>query len=557
MRKLTRREMLRLMGYSSAGLVLAGCKPGTPSPEATKAPPEATKAPPEATEAPPAPATVAPPAEKITITHIEAWFGVPQFQDVVDPVNEAISEMIQADGLNIEVRSMILDDHETKYPLLYASGADFQCAFDAPWHRMPSLRDQGALLPLNDLFEEYGQSIIEGVTPRIIEFNKHVDGNLYGLPIAFYYADPSGITIRQDKLEEYGLEPPDPAEGWAGWRPFLEAARDDPEIEIPLASRAYKGDCMADWNQWEQMRVHPAGNENAGFIIPDWRKGQKWMVYEDVPTFFQAVSLLHEFWKDGLVPKVPISSDTSVRPYEDYFLPGKAAALVSNGLGALSGAATKAIQAYVPGAKVWAYFTQPYGKNGTMRGIGSLKQWNFIVFNAQAPRDKQIACVQFWNWLYSGQEQRDVWFFGIEGKDWFREEPFRYRDPEGVDMSRLYRKEWYISGIHGKYRRLPVDAPDEWVDHLDYLSSEEYWDFTPYGKFELDTKPIETEMATVSAAYDEAAYGWRTGTLPPEESIPRFTKMMNDAGRMELMEKCQKQLDDWIAANKDYIESFS
>jgi len=213
---------------------------------------------------------------------------------------------------------------------------------------------------------------------------------------------------------------------------------------------------------------------------------------------------------------------------------------------------TRSIQEFVPEGRAMAYDMQGY-TTGKRKGIGSLKQWNFIVFNAQASREQQIACAQFWNWLYSGAEQQDIWFFGIEGQDWLKEEPFRYRDPEGADMSRLYRKEWYISGLQGKYRRLPADAPQEYLDHLAFLSSEENWDFTPYERFELDTKAIETEMATVSAAYDEAAYGWRTGAMPVEESVARFTTMMDQAGRKELVEKCQQQLDDWVAANADFI----
>ena len=46
---------------------------------------------------------------------------------------------------------MILADYDTKYPLLYASGADFVFAFDAPWYKMTTLIDQGALAPLEDM----------------------------------------------------------------------------------------------------------------------------------------------------------------------------------------------------------------------------------------------------------------------------------------------------------------------------------------------------------------------------------------------------------------------
>ena len=55
---------------------------------------------------------------------------------------------MQSEGL--EYRNSIVDArrHEAKYTALYAAGSDFTLAFDAPWYKMNTLRDQGALLPL-------------------------------------------------------------------------------------------------------------------------------------------------------------------------------------------------------------------------------------------------------------------------------------------------------------------------------------------------------------------------------------------------------------------------
>ncbi|MDI7274401.1 MAG: DUF3502 domain-containing protein [Anaerolineae bacterium] len=552
MERLTRRRLLKLTAFGAGAAVLTACRPATPAPAPTAEPAAPTKAP--AATAVPEPTAVPAPVQPVVVTLVESWFGVPQFQDVVDPVCKQVSAMMQDSGLNVEIRSMILEDHETKYPLLYSSGADFQCAFDAPWHRMPSLRSQGALLALDDLFAEHGQKVIEGVTQKIWDFNKY-EGVSYGIPIGYIYNECPGVVLRQDLLEKYGVQPPDPNVGWASVKPFLEAIRDNEPGMIPLATRAYKGDCMADFNQWQQTRTHPAGNENTGIVIPDLRKGQKWVNIEDIEAFKLGGQLLREFWEEHLVPEVPISSDTSISPGRDYFFQGKAAAVVANGMGGGLYGDTKALQAVVPNGRAWAYDMQGY-TTGKRRGIGALKQWNFIVFHGNTPREKQIAAVQFWNWLYSGQEQIDLWFFGIEGTNWIKTEPFGYKDPEGVDPARNYRKEWYVSGVQGRFRRVPADAPKEYLEHYEFLTNERNWDFTPYAAFELDIKPIETELASVNAAYDEAAYGWRTGTMPMEESTARFKQMMDAAGRPSLLEKCQQQIDAWIAANQDYIKSF-
>src|SRR4051794_16322931 len=103
MNKLTRREMLKLMGMSSVGLALAACAPPAAAPAGGGA-------------------AAAPGKEAVKITLVESWFGVPQYAESINPVTEAISKKMKDEGLNIELQSLILADHDTKYPALYASG---------------------------------------------------------------------------------------------------------------------------------------------------------------------------------------------------------------------------------------------------------------------------------------------------------------------------------------------------------------------------------------------------------------------------------------------------
>ncbi|NLG27780.1 MAG: hypothetical protein GX557_07690 [Chloroflexi bacterium] len=65
----TRRDILKMMGLASAGVLLAACK--QPAAEATKAPTATTVQKAEAT------ATTAPKAPT-TITFVECWFGIPR-----------------------------------------------------------------------------------------------------------------------------------------------------------------------------------------------------------------------------------------------------------------------------------------------------------------------------------------------------------------------------------------------------------------------------------------------------------------------------------------------
>ena len=100
MPKISRREMLKLMSLGSAGAILAACSPqaATPTPGAA------------ATSAPATSASGKP----VTITLVESWFSVNQDQAILDAANKKVSEKLQADGLNIEIKSLVLDDHATK-----------------------------------------------------------------------------------------------------------------------------------------------------------------------------------------------------------------------------------------------------------------------------------------------------------------------------------------------------------------------------------------------------------------------------------------------------------
>jgi hypothetical protein len=74
--------------------------------------------------------------------------------------------------------------------------------------------------------------------------------------------------------------------------------------------------------------------------------------------------------------------------------------------------------------------------------------------------------------------------------------------------------------------------------------------FNPYEQFEADTKAVEVELTKVNGVFLEAFHGLNTGQMATDEAIAKAKKMMDDAGRQQLKEKLQKQLDDYIAKNK-------
>lgn len=548
MKRISRRDILKGMGMGSAGLVIAACAPAPAAPPqeaATKAPEESggkTQA--EATT-PPEP-TKAPEVKKtVKVTLVESWFGVPQYQETLDPVNAAINAALASAGVPVEINSMILAEHESKYPLLYASGADFTMAFDAPWYKMDTLRSQNAITSIEEKVKG-ATNLYSEITEKIFNANL-IDGKLWGVPAAYYYGGTGGTMFRQDLAEKYGVAEPTTEGGWASLEPFLEAVMKNEAGMIPFAN-------VTTQSVVGYQRAHKAwganGPANTGVTILDITKEYAFADSEE-DTFWQdQVKLLRSWWEKGYVNKTDLTfSGSSQNAQIDYIYPGKAASCVENEPNYKWVDENKQMQASNPEAKLFG--VEMTGATAGMgKLIGTLKQWNFIVFNANAPAEQLDGGIAFYDWLASNQDNMDMWFMGVDGTNYKKEENLRFSEIEGVDASRNYRRQWYVSGLSGRFQRQPADLPQSAVDALTFFSTEENWDFVPYEAFQPDIKALEVDISKLNAVYAEAVHGLDTGQVATEEGIAHMKKMLDEAGRQEFKAKLQKQLDDYIAAHK-------
>jgi putative aldouronate transport system substrate-binding protein len=553
MKKLSRREMLRIMGMSAAGIGLAACG-GAASPTAAPQPtavaqateataPQATSAAAAATDTV-APTTAPATGKPVKITMVESWFAVPQYKESIDPVTQAISEKMQSEGVNIEIESMVLDDHANKYTVLYASGADFTMAFDAPWYKMTGLRDQGALATIEGVVDQYGSNLKKEITDKIYNGN-FMNGHLYGIPAVYYYSGTTGVMLREDLREKYNAPAPTSDGGYASLEPFLKAVKDNMPEMIPYAlAPSYS---INDANVWGRKSWGFA--TKTGLLIPDWSKDLKLVNLEDVPAYVESSKLLHNWWQQGLVNKEDLpSSGPSQNVEVDYMYPGKTASCQENEPDYKYVDMTKQLQASIKDGKLKGYDLTGM-RAGKVRGTGALKAGNFIVFNGAAPKEALQAGVQYFDWLTQSQDNMDLWLMGIDGKNYKKGADLTFTEIEGVDQARNYRRQWYVSGLSGRYQRQPADLPKDAQEALTFFSTETNWDFNPYELFEADTKAVEVELTKVNGVFDEAFHGLMTGQMDTDQAVAKAKQMMDDAGRQDLRVKLQKQLDDYIAAH--------
>src|SRR6185437_16141731 len=67
--------------------------------------------------------------------------------------------------------------------------------------------------------------------------------------------------------------------------------------------------------------------------------------------------------------------------------------------------------------------------------------------------------------------------------------------------------------------------------------------------FHFDSNPVRSEIAALSNVAEEFYPALATGTVNPEEYLPKANQKFKEAGLEKVMEEIQKQYDEWKKEN--------
>jgi putative aldouronate transport system substrate-binding protein len=133
------------------------------------------------------------------------WGSVTDGGDaVMEVINEKLNNKINAD---IEIKFIDWGDIATKYPLLFASGEEFDMTFTSATAN-PSyfnLCSKNAFTPITDLLPEYAPLTWEK-TPEYMWEDANYQGEIYGIPSRFSEYVPMGFIYRGDLLKKYNMD---------------------------------------------------------------------------------------------------------------------------------------------------------------------------------------------------------------------------------------------------------------------------------------------------------------------------------------------------------------
>jgi putative aldouronate transport system substrate-binding protein len=128
----------------------------------------------------------------------------PANKDILAEINKKLKQDINA---TLEIKYIDWPDVATKYPLLFASGEEFDMSHASPGAAVSyfSLAKQGALVDITDMLDKVAPKL-KAEIPEQTWAGSKVDGKIYGVPSLYSEFTPSGFAYRSDLLKKYGME---------------------------------------------------------------------------------------------------------------------------------------------------------------------------------------------------------------------------------------------------------------------------------------------------------------------------------------------------------------
>ena len=471
-------------------------------------------------------------AEKeIPTIRIMAWSaGHTNENQELDLVNEALGDLTQKKiGCRLE---LVYPSNTLDYRLLLGSKekmgnqADIVGMYGGTYE---SYLKEGYLMRLDPYIEEYGDGILETLGCEREELRikgyKGEEG-IYGIPKAMPEIHIKGVVVRTDLLEKYGFSLDD-VKKMEDLEPFLECIAKNEELS-PIVPTAAMGGFFVNENL---DLVDSAG------AIAVRKKGDSLEIENFFETSeFESYAKMMKRWREKGILSNQIGREDELGL--NLVVAGKAAA-------------TELI-IRPDEVEEWKGI---YGDTITIKEFDmkpfmtTRHKWRYNWFVNSECKYPELA-IQALNLMYTDPEISNLVINGIEGIH------YEFKDkaqgiigyPEGVDSTNV------------GYSRLAWGWPNEQISYVWETDKPTVWEelgafnagmnLSPAKGFTFDNAAVlnqVTACTNVTQQYDAAIKG---GSLDPATAIDEFNAALKAAGIDDIIAEKQKQLDEWLAAQK-------
>ena len=456
-----------------------------------------------------------------------------------DEVFAKINERLKAEiNATIDVKFMSWSEYEQKYPLIFASGEDWDIIYTADWcFYNAQATKQGYYEITREALETYAPMSAETMYPEAWEQAK-VNDKVYMLPMNYKEITAYVYMARGDLMDKYGITSVaslDEAES------YMDAIVENEPSLIPIDvgsdyDKLFLYDRMWKKANWEsEEKVIGVGPWQAMASVSELDDSAAVLGNFDQPEFLDVITRLKD-WKDrGFWSKNAV---VNTQNNTESFQAGKSALALMNANTAKSVYAS--VTAEHPEWDVRVFDAQ----DGVPPVLNSYLANGMSIFSKSKNPERALMALDY---LRNDEEVNSLFCYGIEGKHWEASgdgtlvslpDSSNYAYDSNCNWG--VRNDAYWRVIEGGIPNLP-ELNKGWQDTT---RSERYQTFV------FNDESVKNEIAAIGEIFDTDYKLLGLGfTDDPEADIAKLREKMEAAGAQKVYDEIQKQALEFIAAN--------
>jgi len=473
------------------------------------------------------------------------------------------------DTLNTKIKFNFttFDNIGQQVSLKMAGGEQVDSAFTAQW-TAPNINQMIAKDQLANLDSYFNNDKYPGLkkafTPEYLKNNSFIDAkgesHVYGIPFTHGFDGGGVIYYRKDLAEKHGITDIKSVEDLTR---YYDAIVANEKGTIPLTWNGNQ-DLLSDMlltmvqplTTKHNYETNVAGTNSSIAIKPDgtvyvaktvnpWSDPEFMALLPDTLKSMDPLTgyrMARDWYKKGYLEKDILAQ----KDPDGQFMSGKAASVVRT-LDIYS-SEKQQLETAIPGAKLGYFIINPGYLNGTAKAVGSdFKAWNFAALPSNSKNIERT--MQFFDWLFTNQNNHDLFEFGIEGKHWTAEGNTKYSIPAGTDAASNYNFPGFTLSWNPTMVRYDAATPDEVVTTLNHLGDTNFFFKRLTAGFNFVTDNVKNETAKLNDVKSLLRTIGDGVTDDIEGTLSKVQKEFDKAGYAKVRSELETQFNEFLKSN--------